>query len=543
MIRLPALRCRPLDNIEMDFLEALVTRFALTRTSTGVALKLDLSPDTLAIWQRGAKSYLERRIPRFKTKAKRKQDLLDAILLDGERGDVFDDSLFPFRYVSGGTLPIIRFLDGPEKEKDYYAFIYREVFPVGWNIANGGADSLSEILNPFRAVERELREELVIFGGDMRTLYVFEYESGHPELRPEYAAARVLWQAIPRLARRCPLGRLGEQLVPVRWLSGPDSLHLRFDRKSQPPLDGFFLNINAKDFGIEVDRIASLGLPSDVILYDGELMGHTRVAAPVGLFEVGKVQKALANGASEFMPDLFHYECKRYENPKRLPDVIKEFIDRMAGDRRPEWNRREWDSHEPKFGLCPVTEQIVKRHAKTLEDTAPPVPPTPPVSLGELRRTVDTQVPEPEQESRAYDLFISFAHEDQVLAQQVARYLRRETGRTIFLSSDQWHTNYPRAIDTALESATCFVAVASDATYLQRNWVQYEYRAFHVLATSGRKSPKAQMLSYIDGFDPHALPLPLLMHEAIQHDRSRPVRSFRRVLPFVLRSPYGRNSG
>jgi hypothetical protein len=97
MIRLPALCCRSLDNIEMDFLEALVTRFTLTRTSTGVALKLDLSPDTLAIWQRGAKSYLERRIPRFKSKAKRKQDLLDAILLDGERGDVFDDSLFPFR--------------------------------------------------------------------------------------------------------------------------------------------------------------------------------------------------------------------------------------------------------------------------------------------------------------------------------------------------------------------------------------------------------------------------------------------------------------
>jgi hypothetical protein len=520
----------------MDFLEALVTRFTLTRTSTGVALKLDLSPNTRAIWQRGAKSYLERRIPRFKSKAKEKQDLLDAILLDGERGDVFDDLLFPFRYVSGGTLPIIRFLDGPEKEKDYYAFIYREVFPVGWNIANGGADSLSEILNPFRAVERELREELVIFGGDLRTLYVFEYESGRPELRPEYAAARVLWKAIPRLARRCRLGRLGEQLIPVRWLSGPDSLHLRFGGKSQTPLDGFFLNINAKDFGIEVDRIASLGLPSDVILYDGELMGHARVAAPVGLFEVSKVQEAVAKRASQFVPDLFYYECKRYRNPKQFPDVVNGFINRMARDRRPKWNRREWDSFEPKFGLCPVTERIVRRHAKAIEITAPPARQTPPVGLREFSRAVATL--EPEQESQAYDVFVSFAHEDQVLAQQVARYLRRETGRTIFLSCDQWHTNYPRVIDEALESATCFVAVASDPTYLQRNWVQYEYRAFHVLATSGRKSSRAQMLSYIDGFDPHALPLPLLTHEAIQHDRSGPVRSFRRVLPFVLRSPH-----
>jgi hypothetical protein len=45
----------------------------------------------------------------------------------------FKDPLFPFRYASGGVLPILRI-----GRKEFFCFFYRDIDPVGWNIANGG---------------------------------------------------------------------------------------------------------------------------------------------------------------------------------------------------------------------------------------------------------------------------------------------------------------------------------------------------------------------------------------------------------------------
>jgi len=47
-------------------------------------------------------------------------------------------------------------------DRDYYCLFYREIAPVGWNIANGGAESVAELLDPLATIERELREELII---------------------------------------------------------------------------------------------------------------------------------------------------------------------------------------------------------------------------------------------------------------------------------------------------------------------------------------------------------------------------------------------
>lgn len=62
-----------------------------------------------------------------------------------------NDENFPFRYASGGTLPILR-MEG----QGYYCFFYRDIFPIGWNIANGGCCTREELLNPQMTIEREL---------------------------------------------------------------------------------------------------------------------------------------------------------------------------------------------------------------------------------------------------------------------------------------------------------------------------------------------------------------------------------------------------
>jgi len=60
------------------------------------------------------------------------------------------------------------------KEEEYYCLFYRDIFPVGWNIANGGSDNNEELLNPLLTIERSfvkkwsswtLEEETLRFPG------------------------------------------------------------------------------------------------------------------------------------------------------------------------------------------------------------------------------------------------------------------------------------------------------------------------------------------------------------------------------------------
>ncbi len=69
----------------------------------------------------------------------------------------FEDKHFPFRYANGGVLPIIKI-----KKKDYFCLFYRAVFPVGWNIANGAANTIDDIRNPVNIIHREFSEEFII---------------------------------------------------------------------------------------------------------------------------------------------------------------------------------------------------------------------------------------------------------------------------------------------------------------------------------------------------------------------------------------------
>jgi hypothetical protein len=126
---------------------------------------------TPAIRSRRGSLAVRSAIPDHASKAAEYQAELDAFLLGCEgRKYEFSDPDFPFRYASGGTLPIVGF-----ENEEYYCFFYREVHPIGWNIANGGCDSLIELLNPLYTVERELREELLIIDGKREHLYVFDW--------------------------------------------------------------------------------------------------------------------------------------------------------------------------------------------------------------------------------------------------------------------------------------------------------------------------------------------------------------------------------
>ncbi len=431
--------------------------------------------ETPTLWSDLGKRDVRTWIPDFERKSKVYQEELDAILVRGEEDAYeFEDDLFPFRYGSGGTLPIVR-----RGHEEYYCCFYRDIEPIGWNIANGGCDSLHELLNPIETIERELREELVALNIDRKEWLLFEAGEGQVSDRPEFIAVRSLMaKQFPKL----DLDHFETTEIPLKWLDGPDQVRVQFAHDMTSEARGCFLNINAEDFGIEVDRIAWIAMAPEAVFFDGEAWGESIINSPVGLFEVERFNRQVGAGSRRFLPDIFFYDGQCHKAGARdIEKVVQEyFVPRMA-------KKRSYDVMGPflaaaqKFDMCPVTRRIVQRYLSTLSE-----------------RPTDQ-----------FDVFISFASEDQDIAQRVYDYFTKHSEKRVFFSVTTLHDgNWSRQIDQALESASRLILVGTSVKNIIKPNVEYEWRTFHHLVL--RKPERRSLVPVMIGVDPRALPLRLL---------------------------------
>lgn len=499
---------RPLGMAENQFLQVLATQFQLRRRGKGTELALRFSSDTPAIWLRRGREEVHRHIPDFDRKVRAYQERLDTFLVSGEGRPIdYRDPQFPFRYASGGVLPVVR-MGG----QDYFCLFYREVFPAGWNIANGMCDTSHELLNPRDAVERELREELLIVDSSIRNRYVFEGETGRWLGLPECALARRLWDERFRDLNFPPLSELN---LPLRWLDGPDSVRVEFERPNKKRdvggADGIFLNINAEDFGIEVDRIVQLNIGPDAILCDGEILAGRLLDRIVGLFSVGRLLEGLRQGSLAFEPDILFHGARRYDAKAFRRVLTRDYLPSVrAGKAAPLPS-----SASIPLDLCPVTRRIIRRYIATQGQ--------PPVVEGE-----------------PCDVFISFGQPDLKLANTVYDSIHARTSNRVFFSKETvQHSSFYPQINEALDSATHLIAVASRPEHLGREWVRYEWETFHAAILSGRKrrrlssGGKPQLLSFIKGFKAVDLPTPLWRYQAVEVTRRGLEPALTELLRFV----------
>ncbi len=359
---------RGLCFAENRFLEPLVTGFKLVRTQNGGAeLRVEFDERTYTVWNNRGKEEVRSRIPNFEQKADQYQAEINAFLLPDQRKMYrFDDPEFPFRYASGGTLPVLSY-----RGKEYYCLIYRQVFPIGWNIANGGCDSKVELLSPIEAVERELREELVIIDPDKRKKrYVFEAEVGKSLERPEFAVARRFWEL--RHPEWGDLDSLEVVTIGMEPLTGPDSLTVELlSVPMEFTTSGCFLNINALDFGIEIDQVIRLAVDADACLLDGELLAGwvrdgrslptTVTNAPIGLFELDMMNAEFKKGSVDFRPDIFFWNG--VEQSDTLENVIGKWLQEIKPYMSEQALQQYDNSNANKFDLCPVTRSLLSRTA------------------------------------------------------------------------------------------------------------------------------------------------------------------------------------
>ena len=162
---------RRLSQRSSTYLQTLVTNFTLTRSGSGLQLRLKIEDDPLTIVDGRGKRDIER-IARADGSAGRDQlqRPLDALTADPDvMGFRVDCSKWPLRYANGGVLPIVH-LEG----KDYFLLFYRDIFPIGWNIANGASDDEDEWVDPGRIIHREFAEEVLFADPTEKLLYVYE---------------------------------------------------------------------------------------------------------------------------------------------------------------------------------------------------------------------------------------------------------------------------------------------------------------------------------------------------------------------------------
>lgn len=358
-----------------EFLQALVPAFMLDPSNGGVRLTVEIKRRNPWIWSNHGKSDMRRLYPADKSKLKPLQLRLEEYLVDGKQQSHWEVDVpeTPFRFASGGTLPILAIGD-----VDYYCLFYREIDPIGWNIANGGCASIEEIKRPKLAMARELSEELVIVDPNRRCRYVLGDDPGGAVAA---ATQRLLRGLRTELADETPR----EQELTLKPEPGPDEVAVTL-WDSTTVTRGFFLNINATDLGIEVDQILRIeGLEPTAILLDGETEDPSREAgpvvgfvnAPVGLFRTAGFPDPAGN--HRFVPDIIYWGGVRYgvfpsgtsaidSDPKERLEVLRRF----AKERLEAKANQDWDDYSTTLGkgraydLCPVTRSIIRRlsHAK-----------------------------------------------------------------------------------------------------------------------------------------------------------------------------------
>ncbi|HIJ66216.1 MAG TPA: toll/interleukin-1 receptor domain-containing protein [Candidatus Hydrogenedentes bacterium] len=355
---------------EPSFIQVLLSRFALRKTTAECVLTVEFAETEKAITQRITRERIQDAIPDFANKAAKYEAVFDKALLERSIGNVIhEDTDFRFRYASGGTLPIL-LMDGQE----FYCLFSRDVLPLGWNIANGGCDSFAELIDPTITIGRELSEELIIIALFGNRDYVYRSAEGRAIERPEFEIAREQWNSF---FGRMDFRSLKRFEVDVDWIDGPDRLCATLVSADGFPLltnprTRCFVNITASDFSIEVDKIARIPVEGNALLLDGEISNHKILGRPIGLFEVNKTNDKLLSGETEFYPDrLYFFGNPQPEDKDALLNVVfKQHLPRLikAGIRNEKHLPWLQEQNTRIFNMCPITARMIRRYIGFKDD-------------------------------------------------------------------------------------------------------------------------------------------------------------------------------
>jgi hypothetical protein len=271
-------------------------------------LEVDLRNQSYGIYNNAGKWFLREKFGQpewrraWKERAAEESDRALGFLSGGPAASAnmdIDCSQLPLRWASGGVLPLARW-----RGREWFVFFFRDIEPVGWNIANGASECKEEYKNLYGLMWREFAEEVVVVDSDpgvARGMQLKQREftaaAPFPNLRPLTNGPF----ARRHQAKRRQLDGLHIELegqMKVDYVQTPFSVKVSYhDRTLRDTVEAEVRNvlfsINPGEMGIEVLLAARFEMQADDYLMDGEIseVGAFPVRRPIMLLSCDYVAK------------------------------------------------------------------------------------------------------------------------------------------------------------------------------------------------------------------------------------------------------------
>jgi hypothetical protein len=229
---------------------------------------------------------------------------------------------FPLRWASGGVLPVVRW-----QGTTWSPFFFRDIPPVGWNIAAGSSDSDEELRRPLSFGLREFVEEMIVLSRPPKPGVEIAVKTFPGLLEDDPAQLETALASVNRhleiRSREDGLNLLpfaGENIEPERQIKArfaPTKTRLRVrSADGEEELDNLIVCFNLLELGIEVMSVVHYDLDENDYLLDGEILSpaggkEELIRMPVALISHGYLKDVFGRGAADLVydqPPLIDYD-------------------------------------------------------------------------------------------------------------------------------------------------------------------------------------------------------------------------------------------
>jgi hypothetical protein len=239
--------------------------------------------------------------------------------------------LGPLRWSSAGVLAVVSGVLQTGDAREHWALLFfRDIPPIGWNVANGASETTRELSNLQNLIDRELVEELMVLSHEPRP---GGEDVEYLGLRP--SRGRLSFDS--KYLDGCRAARLAHDDIrivdsdPRRWLAvaelgSPLTVRVRnasgtaFTRGREEQFANVYFSINGLERGIEVIRLYQFNVEPGTYFLDGELFPWRPAPAalvrrPIVLLRVGWLREVFERNGGSLG------ELVQSTDMKRLPPI------------------------------------------------------------------------------------------------------------------------------------------------------------------------------------------------------------------------------
>lgn len=223
----------------------------------------------------------------------------------------------PLRWASGGVLPIARY-----HGRYWVVLFFRDIDPIGLNIANGGSESSSEYMDPQKIIYREFSEEVILLNKQpsplsnllsQKVFKLVDLDAEHGTLlSPKFSKKH---ETLRKQQDQLRLNVDKLNPVDVTTISTKFKVEVKNTQTYiQNKVSNVLFAVNSNEFGIEVIRPVVFEMEDEDYLLDGEIIEqwNTLARRPVVLISLDYLHSIFSKSKSlgEAVSDSYEYDCK-----------------------------------------------------------------------------------------------------------------------------------------------------------------------------------------------------------------------------------------